>query len=93
MAGDSIDVQLGEMVLQERVAKLEAQNEKLRAFLDHYKTVERAAGAISVQYGMSPDDPFDLLRGMAQTQRCGLHGFAKQVLVNRGCFPRPLSPA
>ena len=40
MAGDSIDVQLGEMVSQERVAKLEAQNEKLRAFLDHYKTVD-----------------------------------------------------
>ena len=92
MAGDPIDLQLSAMALTERVTKLEAQNEELRTFLDHYKTVERAAGAISVQYGMSPDDAFELLRGMAQTQRRGLHGFAKEVLVNRGRFPRPLSP-
>jgi circadian clock protein KaiB len=77
--------------LQQEIAELKAANEKLSGQLEMKKIREQATGAISVQYGMPPGDAFELLRGMATSQKRGLDEMATETLQNRGRFARPLS--
>jgi AmiR/NasT family two-component response regulator len=73
-------------VQQERIVKLEAELEQLRAAVQDSKIVEQATGAISVRYRMSPNDAFEMLRDGARAQRRNVHELATQVTANGGSF-------
>jgi circadian clock protein KaiB len=78
--------------LQEQIVELEATNERLSGQLQMGKVADQATGAISVQYGMPPGDAFELLAGMASSQKRSLDEMATETLQNRGRFARPLTP-
>jgi AmiR/NasT family two-component response regulator len=86
---DLTEAQLGATVQQERIATLEAENKKLRSFLESSRSVDQATGAVSIQYGVPPSEAFELLRAMAKSQRRNFREYAEEVLVNRGRFPPP----
>jgi len=73
-------------VQQDRIAELEAELGQLRALVYENKIVERATGAISVRYRMSPTEAFEMLRDGARAQRRNLHELAAQVTANGGSF-------
>ena len=46
--------------------------------------VEQAKAALSARFGVTPDEAFHLLHGLAGSQRRPLHEFAAEVLRNDG---------
>ena len=74
------------MVQQERIVKLETELEQLRAAVQDNRIVERATGAISVRYRMSPSDAFEMLRDGAMNQQRNLHEIASEVTANGRSF-------
>jgi AmiR/NasT family two-component response regulator len=46
--------------------------------------VEQAKAALSARFGVTPDEAFHLLQGLACSQRRSLPEFAAEVLRNRG---------
>ena len=84
-----IEAHLSTTVQQERLATLEAENQKLRSFLESSRSVDQATGAVSVQYSVPPSEAFELLRAMAKSQRRNFREYAEEVLVNGGRFPAP----
>ena len=67
-----------------RLAALEAENEQLRHALKSRIVIEQAKGAISARLGTTPDVAFQLLRGLARSQRRRLHDYAAEVVRNGG---------
>lgn len=65
-------------------AALEAENARLRSALESQVVIEQAKGAISARLGTTPDVAFELMRGLARSQRRDLHAFAAETLANRG---------
>jgi AmiR/NasT family two-component response regulator len=63
--------------LLERVAQLE------RA-LETRIVIEQAKGAVAVRCGVTPDVAFQMIRGLARSQRRKLHEFCAEVLENEG---------
>ena len=78
-------------VLQARIVELETANDQLSEQSLRSNIAEQASGAISVQYGMDPGNAFELLCGMATSQRRSLDDIAAETLDNRGRFSRPLT--
>ena len=74
------------IVQQERIAKLEAENQRLRKFLHDNKIVEQATGAISVRYRMAPNNALEMLCDGAASQRRDLHELASGIVANGGSF-------
>lgn len=68
---------------QERVQTLERENELLRERLEALEgqiVVEQAKGAMSVRFGMTSEECYELMRGLAASQRRELQEFAEAVL-------------
>ena len=86
MVSATMGSEMGTLVQRERIAKLEAENERLRGFLHDNKVVEQATGAISVRYRMNPSDAFEMLLDGATSQRRNLRELASGVVANGGSF-------
>jgi AmiR/NasT family two-component response regulator len=86
MVTATIEPRISTMVQQERIAKLEAENEQLREFLHDNRIVEQATGAISVRYRMTPKDALEMLCDGAESQRRNLRELASRVVANGGSF-------
>jgi AmiR/NasT family two-component response regulator len=74
----------GKRPMVELVRALQAENEQLRTALESGIVIEQAKGALSARFGLRPDEAFELLRGLARSQRRNLHDFAAEVLANGG---------
>jgi AmiR/NasT family two-component response regulator len=78
----------------EFVAGLKRENEQLRervevleyevAALRSERIIEQAKGAMSVRFAMTPEESFELLRGLAESQRRELGEFARAVVRGGG---------
>jgi AmiR/NasT family two-component response regulator len=63
---------------------LQAQNASLRDALKELTVIEQAKDAISARQGATPDVAFELLRGLARSQRRELHEYAAAVVEGGG---------
>lgn len=70
----------------ERLAALERENEQLRTALESRIVLEQAKGAISVRCGVDPETAFEMMRGLARSQRREIHEYAAEVVANGGRF-------
>ena len=68
----------------QRLAALETENEQLRRALESRIILEQAKGALSVRCGVPPDVAFELIRGLARSQRREIHEFAAEVAASGG---------
>ena len=74
-----------------RLAALEVENAALqlktaqlqRALLSRI-VIEQAKGAVSVRLGTTPEVAFEMMRGLARSQRRNLHEFAAEVVAHGG---------
>lgn len=69
---------------RELVRALEQENEQLRNALESRIVIEQAKGALSARLGILPEEAFELLRGLARSQRRKLQDFAAEVVENKG---------
>lgn len=67
-----------------RLTELERENAQLREALETCIVIEQAKGAASARLGVEPDVAFELMRGLARSQRRDLHDFAAEVIARRG---------
>jgi AmiR/NasT family two-component response regulator len=67
-----------------RLIALETENEHLRTALDSRIILEQAKGAISARCGVTPDIAFELMQGLARSQRREIHGYAAEIVANGG---------
>ena len=68
----------------DRLAALELENEQLRTALASRIILEQAKGAISVRCGVTPDTAFEMMRGLARSQRREIHEYAAEIVANGG---------
>jgi AmiR/NasT family two-component response regulator len=68
----------------ERLAALETENEQLRTALQSRIVLEQAKGAISARLGTTPDIAFEMMRGLARSQRRSIHDYAAEIVANGG---------
>jgi AmiR/NasT family two-component response regulator len=69
-----------------RLAVLEAENDQLRTALESRIIIEQAKGAISVRCGVTPETAFEMMRGLARSQRREIHEYAADIVANGGRF-------
>jgi AmiR/NasT family two-component response regulator len=62
----------------------ESEIAHVRHALGSRMIVEQAKGAVSARLGTTPDVAFELLRGLARSQRRDLHEYAEEVVARRG---------
>lgn len=74
----------GKRPVVELVRALQEENEQLRTALESRILIEQAKGAMSARLGVTPEEAFELLRGLSRSQRRNLHDFAAEVLANGG---------
>jgi AmiR/NasT family two-component response regulator len=70
----------------DRLAVLELENAQLRTALESRIIVEQAKGAISVRFGIAPDEAFEMMRGLARSQHREIHEYAAEIVANGGRF-------
>ena len=70
----------------DRLAALEMENAQLRTALERRILVEQAKGAISVRFGVAPDEAFEMMRALAQSQRREIHEYAAEIVAHGGRF-------
>lgn len=70
----------------DRLAALELENAQLRTALESRIIVEQAKGAISVRFGIAPDEAFEMMRGLARSQHREIHEYAGEIVANGGRF-------
>jgi len=75
--------------VEKRLAALETENVQLRTALDSRIIVEQAKGAISVRCDVSIETAFEMLRGLARSQRRNIHEYAAEVVANGGRLGGP----
>jgi AmiR/NasT family two-component response regulator len=63
---------------------LQSENARLRDALRARLVIEQAKGAISARQGTTPDVAFELLNGLARSQRRDLHEYAAAVVASGG---------
>ena len=68
----------------ERLRLLEQENALLQHAMERRVVIEQAKGAISARCDVPPDIAFELLRGLARSQRRDIHSFAAEVVANGG---------
>jgi AmiR/NasT family two-component response regulator len=86
MVTATIGCEMSTVIQQERIVKLEAENERLRGFLHDNKVVEQATGAISVRYRMNPKDALEMLLEGATSQHRNIRELASGIVANGGSF-------
>jgi AmiR/NasT family two-component response regulator len=69
-----------------------ARAEQLQYALDSRVIIEQAKGAISARLEVDPKTAFEMLRGLARSQRRELHEFAAEVVANRGRLDGAAAP-
>jgi AmiR/NasT family two-component response regulator len=87
MSGDSVNHDgqvLALAATSDRLTALQRENAELREALETRIVIEQAKGAASARLGVEPDVAFELMRGLARSQRRDLHDFAAQVIARRG---------
>jgi AmiR/NasT family two-component response regulator len=65
------------------LARLGERPDRLQAELDS-RVVEQATAAISARLGTTPDVAFEILRGLARSQRREIDEYAEAVIAKRG---------
>jgi AmiR/NasT family two-component response regulator len=73
--------------LRRRGGELQAlrlENAQLRRALQTRITIEQAKGAVGVRLGTTPEVAFEMMRGLARSQRRNLHEYAAEVVANGG---------
>ena len=70
----------------DRLASLELENVQLRRALESRIIVEQAKGAISVRFGVTPDEAFAMMRGLARSQHREIHEYAAEIVANGGAL-------
>lgn len=73
-----------EEALNQGLAALEAENEQLREALRSRITIEQAKGAVSARLGTTPEVAFELIRGLARSQRRNLQEYAAHLVAHGG---------
>jgi AmiR/NasT family two-component response regulator len=68
----------------DEVQTLRAENAQLREALRSRIVIEQAKGAVSARLGTTPEVAFELLRGLARSQRRGLTEYAADVIARGG---------
>ena len=68
----------------DRLRQLEEENAQLRAALKSRIVIEQAKGAVSARMGTTPEVAFEMMRGLARSQRRSLHEYAAEVVQNGG---------
>ncbi len=63
---------------------LRAENAQLRTALKSRIVIEQAKGAVAARHGTTPEVAFEMLRGLARSQRRSLHEFAAEVVAGGG---------
>lgn len=63
---------------------LRVENAQLRTALQSRIVIEQAKGAISARLATTPDTAFEMLRGLARSQRRSLTEYAAEVVANHG---------
>jgi AmiR/NasT family two-component response regulator len=63
---------------------LRLENAQLRNALRSRIIIEQAKGAVSARLGTTPDVAFELMRGLARSQRRNLHEYAAGVVASGG---------
>jgi AmiR/NasT family two-component response regulator len=67
-----------------RIEQLETTVAQLQHALDSRIVIEQAKGAVSARCDVPPQEAFELLRGIARSQRRTLHEFCAEVIANGG---------
>ena len=62
------------------------EDDRLRAARGSGNLIEQAKGEISVRFGVTTDEAFELIRGLARSQGRGLREFAAEIVANEGRF-------
>jgi AmiR/NasT family two-component response regulator len=57
---------------------------QLRHALQTRIVIEQAKGAVSARLGTTPEAAFELMRGLARSQRRKLHAYAAEIVAHRG---------
>jgi ANTAR domain len=66
------------------VRALQQENEQLRHALESRVVIEQAKGAVSARCGLLPEEAFELIRGLARSQRRRIHDLAAEIVRNQG---------
>jgi AmiR/NasT family two-component response regulator len=68
----------------DRLAALQREDDHLRAARESRNLIEQAKGEISLRFGVTTDEAFELMRGLARSQQRNLREFAAEVVANGG---------
>lgn len=68
----------------ERIDAVETEITQLRHALESRIIIEQAKGAVSARLRTTPDVAFEMLRGLARSQRRDLHEYAAEVVARGG---------
>jgi AmiR/NasT family two-component response regulator len=63
---------------------LRVENAQLRHALHSRIVIEQAKGAVSVRLGTTPEVAFEMMRGLARSQRRNMHEYAAAVVKHGG---------
>lgn len=67
-----------------KIRALKTETEQLQIALESRIVIEQAKGAISARCGVTPETAFDIMRGLARSQRREIHGYAAEIIANGG---------
>jgi AmiR/NasT family two-component response regulator len=82
-----------EVVVERLVAATGMAQERqaqLQHALDSRVVIEQAKGMLAERLGLSPEDAFEVLRGMARSNRVRIHDVAHSVIARDGSFDASL---
>ena len=68
----------------QQLTQLQRENEQLRTALESRIILEQAKGAISARCHVDPETAFELMRGLARSQRRNLQDYAEEIVANGG---------
>jgi len=66
------------------LAELQAEVDQLRHELHSRAVIEQAKGAVSARHDTTPEVAFEMIRGLARSQRRDLREYAAAIITNRG---------
>jgi AmiR/NasT family two-component response regulator len=67
-----------------QIERLEDRCAQLQRALESRVVIEQAKGAVAARRGVSLEEAFELVRGLARSQRREIHEFCVEVVANRG---------
>ena len=70
--------------LYAQIEQLEDRCEQLQQAMESRVIIEQAKGAVSVRCGVTPQDAFEVIRGLSRSQSREIHGFCAEIVANGG---------